>query len=216
MPITNVNVNLPTGDPTSPTGTPGLESYQLSGGPNVINLLRIPGEQQVMLRVTVAEVNRAAARSIGLNFSFLNNNGIPVFSQLTGNINGAGLGGIGSGGLISAAGTASQIAGGLGGAGGGGAGLLNQGTGLAANLPTILDNGRSDRHQRPADAELRQVLARPNLVALNGRTASFRSGRQFPVLVLGGSARSTARVGPPEVQFIPFGVRSSSPRSSPT
>ncbi|HVK12249.1 MAG TPA: pilus assembly protein N-terminal domain-containing protein, partial [Gemmataceae bacterium] len=88
VPITNVNVNLPAGDPTNPTGTPGLESYQLSGGPNVINLLRIPGEQQVMLRVTVAEVNRAAARSIGLNFSFLNNSGIPVFSQTTGNLNG--------------------------------------------------------------------------------------------------------------------------------
>lgn len=35
---------------------------------NVINLLTVPGSQQVMLRVTVAEVNRSAARSIGLNF----------------------------------------------------------------------------------------------------------------------------------------------------
>ena len=34
----------------------------------VINLLSVPGSQQVMLRVTVAEVNRSAARSIGLNF----------------------------------------------------------------------------------------------------------------------------------------------------
>ena len=34
----------------------------------VINLLTVPGSQQVMLRVTVAEVNRSAARSIGLNF----------------------------------------------------------------------------------------------------------------------------------------------------
>jgi pilus assembly protein CpaC len=209
VPITNVNVNLPTGDPTNPTGTPGLESYQLSGGPNVINLLRIPGEQQVMLRVTVAEVNRAAARSIGLNFSFINNQGVQVFSQLTGNVTGAGLGGIGSGGAAGAAGTAGQIAGGLGGAGGGGAGLLNQGTGLAANLPTILDNG-----QIPiAINALRTLnyaksLAEPNLVALNGRTASFRSGGQFPVPVLGGFGNiSGTGSGLQGVQFVPFGVQ---------
>lgn len=34
---------------------------------DVINLLRIAGEQQVMLRVTVAEVSRSALRSIGAN-----------------------------------------------------------------------------------------------------------------------------------------------------
>ena len=40
----------------------------LEGSPNMVNLLRVPGEQQVMLMVTVAEVNRNAARSIGVNF----------------------------------------------------------------------------------------------------------------------------------------------------
>ncbi len=40
----------------------------LQGNPNLVNLLRVPGEQQVMLMVTVAEVNRDAARSIGINF----------------------------------------------------------------------------------------------------------------------------------------------------
>ena len=40
----------------------------LEGNPNLVNLLRVPGEQQVMLMVTVAEVNRTAARSIGINF----------------------------------------------------------------------------------------------------------------------------------------------------
>lgn len=39
----------------------------LEGDANVINLLTIPGEQQVMLRVTVAEVNRSALRSVGTN-----------------------------------------------------------------------------------------------------------------------------------------------------
>lgn len=49
----------------------------------IVNLLRIPGEQQVMLRVTVAEVNRSAARSIGLDFSVTNNSGVTVLAQTT-------------------------------------------------------------------------------------------------------------------------------------
>lgn len=56
----------------------------------IINLLQIPGEQQVMLRVTVAEVNRTAARSIGLNFSVQNNQGTTVFQNLTGQLGAAG------------------------------------------------------------------------------------------------------------------------------
>ena len=60
-------------------------------GPYVINQLRIPGEQQVMLHVTVAEINRAAARSIGLNFTVANKQGLQVFANNTGNINGTAL-----------------------------------------------------------------------------------------------------------------------------
>jgi len=61
-------------------------------GAGIVNLLQIPGEQQVMLRVTVAEVNRTAARSIGLNFSVTNNDGTTVFRSLTGNLGGSGTG----------------------------------------------------------------------------------------------------------------------------
>ncbi len=51
----------------------------------IINQLKVVGEQQVMLKVTVAEVNRSAARSIGLNFSVDNSSGLTVFQSLTGN-----------------------------------------------------------------------------------------------------------------------------------
>ena len=70
----------------NPVGTlPTLDNYVLAGGPNVINLLRVPGEQQIMLRVTVAEINRTAARSIGMDFNILNGNKVTVFgSTLTG------------------------------------------------------------------------------------------------------------------------------------
>ncbi len=148
-------------DPTNPTGSPGAENYQQSGGPNVINNLRIPGEHQVMLRVMVAEVNRAAARSIGVNFSINNSTGQQVFAQLTGGIVGGNL-------------------------------PVNLGGGrvpLSINALRTLNYARS--------------LAEPNLVALNGQTATFLAGGQFPVPVLGGIGGG----GLQGVQFVPFGVQ---------
>ena len=62
----------------------------------IINQLKVVGEQQVMLKVTVAEVNRTAARSIGLNFA-VDSNGTTVFQSLTGNLL-TGAGGAGQGG----------------------------------------------------------------------------------------------------------------------
>ncbi len=48
----------------------------LEGETNVINMLTIPGEQQVMLRVTVAEVNRSALRSIGTSMRIEGGSGV--------------------------------------------------------------------------------------------------------------------------------------------
>jgi pilus assembly protein CpaC len=67
-------------------GAPSVNSFALQGSNNIINLLKIPGEQQIMLRVTVAEVNRTAARSIGMNFAVFNQGGTPVFGQFTGGL----------------------------------------------------------------------------------------------------------------------------------
>lgn len=72
-------------------GVQGLLSDVLDGdrrqmGSNIVNLLLIPGEQQVALRVTVAEVNRSAARSIGLNFNATDDQGNVVFRSLVGGI----------------------------------------------------------------------------------------------------------------------------------
>jgi pilus assembly protein CpaC len=90
IPVRDVNLNLNL-DNLGPDGLPpnALEDFLLTGGPNVINMLRIPGEQQVQLRVTVAEVDRTAARSIGLNFTLENASGI-FFTQTTGGILGSG------------------------------------------------------------------------------------------------------------------------------
>lgn len=52
----------------------------------IINQMKVVGEQQVMLKVTVAEVNRNAARSIGLNFAVDDNDRFTVFQSLVGNL----------------------------------------------------------------------------------------------------------------------------------
>ncbi|TWT94711.1 type II and III secretion system protein family protein [Stieleria varia] len=66
----------------------------------IINQMKIVGEQQVMLKVTVAEVNRSAARSIGLNFGVDNDDGLTVFQSLTGRLTQTGGGGNQSGANI--------------------------------------------------------------------------------------------------------------------
>jgi pilus assembly protein CpaC len=151
----------------------------LEGNPNIVNLLNIPGEQQVMLMVTVAEVNRTAARSIGVNFTIAK--GGFQFGQLTG-------------GLITPASIASNA---MGAAGGG----ISS---LGGNLPTSIDNGSVLLAiQALRTLNFARTLAEPNLTTLNGRAASFRAGGEFPVpnsvVTPGGAAQS--------VTYLPFGVQ---------
>ncbi len=190
------------GDPEEGPVMPGVDNYVLAGSPAIINLLRINGEQQVMLRVTVAEVNRASARSIGMNFSILNHNGVGVFADNTGSI--------ATGGL-----SPSFLNGGFGGFGLFG-GLNNRFFGVPPlpgftmggagfnNLPAALDNGRI----RLAISALRVLnyarsLAEPTLTAINGQTATFRAGGEFPVPMVSGFTS----YGLQGVSFVPYGVQ---------
>ncbi len=180
---------------------PGDSNYELSAAGYIINMLRIQGEQQVMLRVTVAEVNRAAAREIGLNFNLRNQQGMTVFGQNTGSINTGGL-------------TFNSVFGGLGLANFGGGATLSAGVpnlpGFALgaggfnNLPAALDNGQVRLAiSALRDSNYARSLAEPNLVAINGQTASFQAGGQFPVPVVSGFTT----FGLQGVNFIPYGVQ---------
>jgi pilus assembly protein CpaC len=157
-----------------------MESFMTAGGPNVINLLVVLGEQQVMLRVTVAEINRTAARSIGMNFSVTNSQGITVFANSTGNISGGATGGVG----------------GLGGAVGQGAGTANITAVLGAGQVPLAINALKDLHYA-------RFLAEPTLTTLNGQTANFQAGGQFPVPIVTGNTFN----GLQGVQFVPYGVQ---------
>ncbi len=50
---------------------PGAEDLRTQ---SVINMLTVPGEQQVMLKVRIAEISRSAARSLGLDFEIIKDN----------------------------------------------------------------------------------------------------------------------------------------------
>ncbi len=172
-----------------PTTTP--QSQLRLQGMQIVNMLKIPGEQQVMLKVVVAEINRTAARSIGINFSLRNSHGVTIFQQMTGNIAGQ-----------------NSIAGGSGTGGGGGTGSSTATGGgqiaALANLRTLLDKGEiSLVISALKNLNLARSLAEPNLVAINGLPASFQAGGQFPVPVVTGFTAA----GLQGVSFVPFGVQ---------
>ena len=123
--------------------------------------------------VTVAEVNRTAARTIGMDFSIVH--GGFAFAQNSGQgINVGNAAGIGAGNATSAIQTLQNVGG---------------------NLPTAIDNG----NVLMAITALKTMnfarsLAEPNLTALNGRPASAQIGGSFPiptsVVTPGGAAQS--------------------------
>jgi pilus assembly protein CpaC len=73
-------VRQPSGEP-QPAVPHTAEDFAQAGGPHVINLLQVPGQQQVMMRVVVVEVNSAAARSVGLDFALAQKQGNIITSR---------------------------------------------------------------------------------------------------------------------------------------
>ena len=177
---------VPAGGVPDPAVPLSPETFISAGGNSIINLLEVAGEQQVMLRVVVCEVNRSAARSIGLNFSVQTQQGVTVFANRTGPV----AGGLGFGGL------------------GGGLGSIASGGGSLANLAFNLDAARLPF----ALTALKQLqyarsLAEPTLVTMNGQTANFLAGGSFPVPVIGGFGSSGGGGGGLQgVQYVPYGV----------
>jgi pilus assembly protein CpaC len=144
--------------PPAPSLQATLDNYARAGGPRVVNLLRIPGEQQVMLRVVAAEVNRSAAHSLGLDFG-LDERRATILSNRTGGPGGS---------------------------------------------STLVDNGWIGQALRTLqESHYAQILAEPALTALNGQTARFQAGGEFPVPVV-----SPSPTGPVQgTAFRSYGVR---------
>ena len=160
--------------------------------PQIINLLRVPTSQQVMLKVRIAELNRTSLRQIGSNFLGVDpKTGAIVGSSIAGTTNFAGQ--IGQAGNL----VAGNNLFGSSSLGPATAQTSVFGIFQAANFEFMLNALRTNG--------LLKILAEPNLVALNGQLASFLAGGEFPVPVPQVSASGVAPTI--TVRFREFGVR---------
>jgi pilus assembly protein CpaC len=170
----------------TPAGGVGSSTQATVNPVGVLNLIRVPGAHQVLLKVRVAELNRSALRQLG--------------TDLLGQIHGSGatLGTQIGGSTVSSVGTISQ--------------RTLKAVASIANSPSTTAFGIFEAgHFEIFLSALRRnnvlkVLAEPNLVALNGHQATFLAGGEFPVPVpqFGGAGGAAATV---TVQFQQFGVQ---------
>ncbi len=128
-----------------------------TGTTGVVNLMTIGGAQQVMLEVTVAEVQRSLVRRFGSNFNFFQTNG--NFS----------IGGTSAGGGFLGA---NPIFG----------APIAESTGI---LSSFIDSNTLFTLALDIAKEtgVAKVLAEPNLTALSGAKAEFLAGGEFPIPV---------------------------------
>jgi pilus assembly protein CpaC len=195
--MNTLNANQPIAQASAGFGSP----IQILGQPvvpGVLNLLRVPTSQQVMLKVRVAELNRTALRAIGANFLGVDpRTGAIVGSQIAGQATAAGVIGRVQGNIITPGRT-------LGGA------AVQQLTPIGDRGGTTVFGIFQDANFEFTLNALRRnsvlkILAEPNLVAMSGFQASFLAGGEFPVPV---PQVSAAGIAPTiTVRFKEFGVR---------
>jgi pilus assembly protein CpaC len=159
----------------------------------VQNHLDVSGEYQVLLRCTVAEVNRSAIRQLGINGFMAGDHARDMFvvNQL-GGINASNIGAAANALVTESIPFLT-----------GGVGIpLSQTTTLSLGFPRVQ---MQLFMKAMADNSLVRVLAEPNLVVISGETATFRAGGEFPVPVpqatTGGSATTIT------IEYREFGVR---------
>jgi pilus assembly protein CpaC len=147
----------------------------------VQNHMIVVGEQQVLLRVTIAEMNRQATRQLGVN-GFLAGDDFQDIFALS-NIGGINPSNIGAAAGVNAQSTIPFLTG-EGGIPIGDATTFSLGfprVQLQLFIQALRDNG------------LARILAEPNLVAISGQSAEFLAGGEFPIPVpQGGAGGSTS------------------------
>ncbi len=156
----------------------GLSSRKEYAQLKLVNMLRVRGQQQVLLHVKIAEVSRSLTRQFGANFNGLfNTQGGPI--QVTGLLGKlatpTGSGGIGASEVANLVGSLS-------------------GFGALESLELVLSALRQKG--------LAKVLAEPMLVARSGENASFLVGGEIPIPV----AQGGSSAGSITIEYRKFGV----------
>ena len=179
------------GDGETTTQTQVGQGQQASGGKKsdlVINLLAIEGEEQVMLKVTVAEVQRTILKQFGINLGAAINSGNFSTAILTENAlpltAAAGLGklpipGIGTEALEAGSAVSCATTGVLCNYNAGPGGKTFGNSGLSNSYSWR--NGTVSSALRAMERDgLIRTLAEPNLTAVSGETGQVPGGRRVP------------------------------------
>ncbi|HZT82483.1 MAG TPA: hypothetical protein VFA26_19800, partial [Gemmataceae bacterium] len=175
----------------SPELAPPLNVQGSPSQPQVINLIRVPTTQQVLLKVRVAELNRTGIRQIGADWFIGDRDSGSVFGTQIGNGTVSAQGIIGeNGGIVT---NRNQI-------------RTFFGTSPNTTIFGVFEGPSFETLVRALRRnQLLKILAEPNLVAMNGHQASFLAGGEFPVPIpmttTGGAGTSVT------VTFKEFGVR---------
>lgn len=141
------------------------------GSSRVINMITVEGREQVLLKVSVVEMERNVVKQLGVDLAAIVNSGnfgFAALSALPYPINGAV--GAAAGGLLGAGGLPNLVDS-RPGAALAGAGWQSGTSQVDAVLRALDQNG------------LIRTLAEPNLTAISGETANFLAGGEFPIPV---------------------------------
>jgi pilus assembly protein CpaC len=164
--------------------------------PKVVNVLTFGpvGSQEVLLQVKFAEVDRSALTQMGINF-VSTGAGNTLGTVTTGQFGGFGPQTLSTGGTSTTTttgeGTTSTTT---------GAQTINNVLNLFLFRPDINFGAVVEALE---SKNLLQILAEPNLIAVNGKEASFLAGGQFPFPIVQPGAGFTAVT----ISFKDFGVR---------
>lgn len=162
-----------------------------------VNMTTLSGVQQVQLQVRVAEVSRAAVKSLGINAFYAGSKDFFVGQRVGSSTGGALVPSvnIGAAGGQDVAGPLTFVTpdGGI-----GSSPLVTIFAGFPrANLEFFF--------QALAENQYMRILANPTLVALSGEEATFLAGGEFPIPVVQGSASGAGTAI--TIQYKEFGVR---------
>lgn len=187
--MVNNNIIL-TGSVRSPidaTRATDLASRFVDKKEKVLNMISVDAKEQVLLKVTIAEMNRDSIKRLGVNwngggfgknaYNYATNNGFPLTNQ-TGN---------------------NSFLTGVFGPNPNGCTLPGTSVNLTPNIPASALNCIALTLEAFERSGVLRTLAEPNLTAISGETAKFLAGGEFPVPVALDDGRIT-------VEFKPFGV----------
>lgn len=160
--------------------------------PKVVNVLTFGpvGAQEILLQVKFAEVDRTAITQMGVNF--VSTGAANTLGTLTtGQYGGFGPQSVGQTGQTTGSGTSASTV---------GTQTINNVLNLFLFRPDINFGAVVEALE---SKNLLEILAEPNLIAVNGKKASFLAGGQFPFPIVQPGAGFTAVT----ISFKEFGVR---------